>query len=118
MAGRPLSHHPRSVKGQPARGSSALKIVICYILFGCLWILFSDELLSSVVTDKDVLTHWQTLKGWTFIAITAALLYALIDRSIAAIQKSNAALVESEARFRRVVESNMIGIVFWSASGR
>lgn len=119
MAGRFLNHPPpRSVSTQPARRSAALKIVICYAAFSCLWILFSDELLSRIISDKDVLTHWQTFKGWTFIAITALMLYALISRSLAALHGSHAALAESEARFRRVVESNIIGIVFWQANGQ
>src|SRR4051812_11306681 len=115
MAGRPLSRNPLSisVSMQPAHRSSALKIVICYLLFGCLWILFSDELLSAFISNKDALTRWQIVKGWTFIVVTAVMLYALITRSIAAIKKSNIALTKSEARFRRVVESNMIGIIFW-----
>src|SRR5437764_15382317 len=99
MAGRPLNHHPRSssVSMQSAQRASALKIVICYLLFGCLWILFSDELLSTFIANKDVLTRWQIVKGWTFIGVTALMLYALITRSIVAIQQSNAASIKSEA---------------------
>src|SRR5436853_6319186 len=121
MAGRPLDHQPHSsssVSTQPAQRSSALKIVVYYVLFSCLWILFSDQLLSDIISDKNVLTRWQTLKGWTFVVITAFMLYALIARSIAAIQQSHVALVESESKFRRVVESNMIGIIFWKENGQ
>src|SRR3954463_14536736 len=119
MAGSLLSHHPRSsVKVQPGGRSSALKIVICYILCGCLWVLFSDQLLAGALFRQDVLTRWQTLKGWTFIALTAPLLYALMRRSIAALQHSHAALVEREAMYRRVVESDMIGIIFRGADGQ
>lgn len=121
MSGRFLNDHPlrvSSVGRQATRHISALKIVICYVVFGSLWVLFSDQLLSSFIYDKIVLTHWQTFKGWSFISITAAMLYLLISRGISALQKSNAALAESEARFRRVVESNMIGITFSDANGQ
>jgi PAS domain S-box-containing protein len=97
---------------------STLKIVGAYVLFGCLWILYSDELLASMVADKAVYTRWQTLKGWAFITVTAVMLYALISRSIATTRKYNEASLESEARFRRVVESNMIGIIFWNTNGQ
>src|SRR3954464_3020962 len=102
MAGSLLSHHPRSsVKVQTTGRSSALKIVICYVFFGGLWILLSDQLLAGALFHKDVLTRWQTPKGWTFLALTAPLLYALMSRSIAAIQQSHAALTESRAGLRR-----------------
>ncbi|HYJ46061.1 MAG TPA: PAS domain S-box protein [Pyrinomonadaceae bacterium] len=119
MAGSPLNQHPRTnVWTNSERRSSALKIICCYVLFGCLWILFSDELLSALISNKETLTHWQILKGWAFIAITAGLLYTLIIRSISTIQRTNDALQKSEARLRRIVESDMIGIVFWNTSGQ
>ncbi|HEX8847505.1 MAG TPA: PAS domain S-box protein [Pyrinomonadaceae bacterium] len=103
-------------RGGPAL--APLKIAGAYLLFGCLWILFSDELLSALITNKDLLTRWQTLKGWGFTFITALMLYVMISRSMEASRKLNAERLESEARLRRVVESNMIGIVFWDARGR
>ena len=119
MPGRFLNFKPRKRdRILPAERESALKIVACYTLFGCLWILFSDELLSSLIANKDLLTRWQIIKGWTFVAITAAMLYLLISRSLAKLQKSNTALAASEARFRRIVESNMIGIIFWKSDGQ
>ena len=70
------------------------------------------------ISPADAITRWQILKGWAFIIITAGLLYTLIGRSLSAIQKTNDALLKSEARLRRIVESDMIGIVFWSMSGK
>lgn len=119
MSGRFLSHYPRNgVRLLSAQLPSALKIVLCYVLFGCLWILYSDVLLSRIVSDNEALTRMQTLKGWMFIIITAFMLYALIAKSMALIEKSDAALNTSAARLGRVVESNMIGIVFWNVSGQ
>lgn len=54
------------------------------------------------------------------------LLEVTAERCAAAVQNArlheetiriNVALVESEARFRRVVESNMVGMLFWDSSG-
>jgi len=84
MPGRFLNFKPRKRdRILSAERESALKIVACYILFGCLWILFSDELLSSLIANKDLLTRWQTIKCWTFIAATATMRYLLIGRSLA-----------------------------------
>jgi two-component system sensor histidine kinase UhpB len=96
---------------------STLKIVGVYCVFSFLWISFSDALLARLLDHKDAITRWQTFKGWTFILVTAVMMYALIVRSKIASTKTNLKLRQSEAKFRQVVESNMIGIIFWSAGG-
>ncbi|MFA5215661.1 putative bifunctional diguanylate cyclase/phosphodiesterase [Sulfuricurvum sp.] len=60
---------------------SALKISVFYLIFGMLWIYFSDiavELLSSKSSHE--LTLIQDYKGWLFIAITAFFLFLLCYR--------------------------------------
>jgi PAS domain S-box-containing protein len=61
-------------------GSAA--IVIYYILFGVCWIFFSDVLLSKLATDTSVYSAISIAKGWMFIAVTALLLYLLINRRV------------------------------------
>ena len=63
-----------------------LKIVFAYIVAAGLWILFSDELLAFLVTDKATITRLSILKGWLFVIVTAALLYALIRNHVKALQ--------------------------------
>jgi len=52
--------------------------VVLYAVFGYAWILFSDRLLSLLVTDPENYAVIQTLKGWIYVLITALLLYGLI----------------------------------------
>ncbi|WP_374370261.1 PAS domain-containing protein, partial [Piscinibacter sp.] len=59
---------------------AALRIALLYGLAAALWILGSDWLLARFVRDPDWLTRAQALKGWAFVAVTAALLYALVRR--------------------------------------
>ena len=51
-----------------------------------LWILFSDKLLASLISDRATLTRLSILKGWLFVIVTAVLLYILIRNHTKALQ--------------------------------
>lgn len=55
-----------------------------------LWILLSDQLLTLLVRDIQVLNMLQTLKGWFFVSVTTGILYVLISRYVKALQASEA----------------------------
>jgi hypothetical protein len=59
---------------------AARRIALLYALFGALWILGSDWLLERLVPDPVWLVRAGALKGWLFIAVTAALLYFVVRR--------------------------------------
>ncbi|MDO9257298.1 MAG: PAS domain S-box protein [Bacteroidales bacterium] len=88
------------------------KITLTYLLFGFLWILFSDEVLDLIVTDNSLLTQFQTYKGISFILVTALLLFFFVKRHMqtlrnAEIQRELAedALRKSEERLRDILFS-------------
>lgn len=60
--------------------ASPARIVLPYTLFGCLYIYGSDYLLNAIVTNINLLSKLQTVKGIGFIVATAGLLYVLIGR--------------------------------------
>jgi hypothetical protein len=49
------------------------KITIAYLITGCFWILFSDEILDYFIEDPDMLTMMQIFKGWFYVLITGLL---------------------------------------------
>jgi signal transduction histidine kinase len=55
---------------------SPWKLTFLYGLFGVLWILLSDQILSSLVKDPLVYQKLQLYKGWFFIALTSFLFYS------------------------------------------
>lgn len=61
---------------RPFRLSPA-KFAIGYLVFGTIWIFFSDRLLARLVESPTQVTQLQTLKGWAFVAVSASLVYAL-----------------------------------------
>lgn len=70
----------------------ALKIALIYAVIGALWILLSDKLLAYFTSDMQVLTQIQTYKGWTFILVTAILVFFLVHRKLIEIGNLNAQL--------------------------
>ncbi|WP_185960763.1 putative bifunctional diguanylate cyclase/phosphodiesterase [Aliidiomarina halalkaliphila] len=57
---------------------SALLRTCIYILFGSLWILYSDRFLANFVDTTEALTQLQTYKGWFFVVITGLLFFYLM----------------------------------------
>jgi PAS domain S-box-containing protein len=68
----------------------AAKVVGVYLMVGCLWIFFSDQLASYLAhSPSTVLTQFQTLKGLFYVLATAGMLYWLIDRETRATRIAN-----------------------------
>lgn len=65
-----------------ALGYSTIKfeyrITIHYLIFGIIWILFSDKIIELIQSDFQTRIHLQTFKGIFFIFITAAFLFIFI----------------------------------------
>lgn len=84
------------------------RLVLIYGSLSGLWIFLSDRLLAALFRATDVLTAVQTYKGWAFTAVSAALLYFLVDRELSARRKGQAAL----ERYRMMADS-MNTIIFF-----
>jgi PAS domain S-box-containing protein len=77
-----------------AEKNAAGRIALFYAVIGCIWILFSDQLVALLFPDPSTSLLVSQFKGWGFIAFTALLLYWLI-------RDSREQLVRSEAELRR-----------------
>jgi len=95
----------------PPRG--ALKIVLWYILFAALWILFSDKVLATVITDPEARVKWSIFKGLVFVLVTGAMLYALIHRLVTRLHEARSSLLASEQQLRVIFDhtSLLIGLL-------
>ncbi len=77
----------------------ALRIALIYAVVAGLWVGASDWVLPFLVRRPMVLTAVAILKGWIFVAVTAALLYVLVERSLRPLR-------ESEEEYRGIFEGN------------
>ncbi|HDQ14054.1 MAG TPA: sensor histidine kinase [Sediminispirochaeta sp.] len=60
--------------------ASTLRIVGGYLIFGVLWIVFSDQLLFTLARNPDNYLSLQTYKGIFYVVLTTILLLALVKR--------------------------------------
>jgi PAS domain S-box-containing protein len=87
-----------------------IRIPLLYLIFGCLWILFSDELLESLVHNTEELTRFQSYKGWAYVLVSALLIYFLLRQYLRLQKRTETRLHESEERLRLAVTAANQGI--------
>lgn len=56
----------------------SLKIAFIYIILGVLWILFTDQIVNTLVKDKHTVEMLSMIKGWFYVVATGVLIYLLI----------------------------------------
>lgn len=96
---------------KPLRFDLGLRISSIYAVFGGLWVLLSDTLLSALVTDPETITRIQMYKGWGFVAASALVIFLLLRREL----KLRAA---TEERYGGIFENAAEGIFQSTPQGR
>jgi PAS domain S-box-containing protein len=94
-----------------------LRIALTYAIFGGLWILLSDRLLESLVTDPAVLTDIQTYKGGVFVLLSSLLIFLLLRRELNLRGITEGRVIESEERYRQLFENSMDAILLTAPDG-
>ena len=72
------------------------RIIAGYIIIGGIWIVFSDEILSYLIRDPDLLTRMQTYKGWFYVIVTAILFYSLLKSHLVKIRNAEQKAINSD----------------------
>jgi PAS domain S-box-containing protein len=85
-------------------------IISSYFLFGSIWILLSDTILYRFSTDFITNKEMGLYKGWFFILLTCIFLYFLLKHLLQKNKEMESQLLESEERYRRLVESSPYAI--------
>jgi PAS domain S-box-containing protein len=97
--------------------SIAARVAFLYILFGSLWILFSDSLLESLVSDAHALTKLQTYKGWAYVLASGLLIFVLLQRELRIRSAVEWKFDESEERYGQLFEYSLDAILLTSPDG-
>lgn len=91
-----------------------LRIVFLYLLFGLVWIFFSDSILSRLVSNDEQYTQYSIYKGWAFILITSVLLYLLVRKTLQQQTQIEHSLQVSEERWKFALEGAGDGVWDWN----
>lgn len=105
-----------------------IRVAGVYALTATLWILFSDIILIALGLSSGVMS---IIKGILFVAVTTGVLYVylrsvfnqrlLLEKTlrqqIAEVERSQAAVKASEARFRRAIEDAPMPIMMFNEAG-
>jgi C4-dicarboxylate-specific signal transduction histidine kinase len=84
---------------------TAARTTVFYALFACIWIYSSDTILAWFISEPGLMTKVQTIKGWLFVAATAALLHFYISHSLKKLRYHEEAIDrEREAAQRKAKE--------------
>jgi putative nucleotidyltransferase with HDIG domain len=75
--------------------SAAALIASAYLAASVTWILLSDQFLHLTISDTDLLTSIQSVKGLAFVAVTSAVLYLVTRLYLGRAAATNENLLES-----------------------
>lgn len=92
-----LESAPVRIPERPRVALDPLRVCLLYLVFGVLWIIFSDTLLSVLVPRPDDRILISPLKGIVFIILTTVLLFFLIRHFSGRLRDTNQQLLEQHA---------------------
>ncbi len=83
------------ISGSTMKQKAHYKIALIYLIFGILWIFFSDSAVNSLFHNQADISFAQNIKGWFFIVITTGLLFFLVRKAVHATETVNSKLISS-----------------------
>ena len=96
---------------------SSIRTAGVYALVAGLWILLSDYLAQLLFTSEGSLTIASTVKGWLFVAVTASVLFGLLERDRRHGERLSEDLREAQQRASSILENAPQAIMFLDADG-
>ena len=92
-------------------------MTLIYLLLTGAWIVLSDWALGLWSHDAEMLTRLQTYKGLAWTLLSAAVMFYLVRRELRVREREQLERRQSEAKFRHIFDSKMMGVAFWDAEG-
>ena len=84
--------------------SPATRIACLYGLVSGIWIITSDKAVNWLAPNHEIAALANLIKGWFFVAVTAVMLWGLVQRLLMQIAASEADLRESEEHTRTIYD--------------
>ncbi|MDR7810632.1 HD domain-containing phosphohydrolase [Lacrimispora sp.] len=95
-----------------------IKICFMYLIFGFVWVYFSDRIVNRLVYNPSVKMVIHTYKGMVYVLFTASVLYYLISNLLRKVEQADQKLRVSEEKYKAVINEMQLGIALYEgASG-
>ncbi|MFW6019702.1 MAG: response regulator [Bacteroidales bacterium] len=95
------------------------RITLIYVFVGLIWIFFSDILLERLISNPNMLSIFQSVKGSFYVLATAILLFFLVRNNMRKERNNKKKLQESELRYRSVFhDSKSVMLLINSMTGQ
>ena len=59
----------------PGTSRGALRAALLYLLASVIWLVLTDQILSSLFDDSARQLHWQLINGYVWVLATAAMIF-------------------------------------------
>jgi diguanylate cyclase (GGDEF)-like protein len=88
---------------------SAFRISLIYLAYGVLWILTTDRLLELMVGGNyELYNKLQTYKGGFYVALTAAFIFALVQRTLKLYEEAKQRLITTNDELKKQFEKTLV----------
>ncbi len=93
----------------------AYRIIFAYAVASALWILLSDTLVAEIFADSvEASTQASMYKGWFYVGVMSAMLYALLRGYERQIAQQHEAVQKSETRLTLALNATNDGLWDWN----
>ncbi|WP_186422196.1 HD domain-containing phosphohydrolase [Lacrimispora celerecrescens] len=104
-------------KGDPFK-LDRIKICFMYLIFGFVWVYFSDRIVNRFVYNPSVRMLIHTYKGMVYVLFTASVLYYIISNLLRKVEQADQKLRVSEEKYKAVINQMQFGMALYEgASG-
>lgn len=83
---------------------AAGRIALLYLLFGYVWIYFSDYAISLIFQSPEDIREIQSVKGWGFVTISALIIFVPLVRELQRQKQVLLEKIESDQLFQVILE--------------
>ena len=106
-----------SIRNRKKSSFIAERVAAIYLVISLVWILFSDRLLLMFISDPQVITEIQTVKGVLFVLGSALVILLLLRRELRIFDQVERHLNESRGKYRLLVENQNDLVVRFDMGG-
>jgi diguanylate cyclase (GGDEF)-like protein/PAS domain S-box-containing protein/putative nucleotidyltransferase with HDIG domain len=93
-----------------------IKICFMYLIFGFVWVYFSDRIVNRLVYNPSVKMVIHTYKGMVYVLFTASVLYYLISNLLRKVEQADQKLRVSEEKYKAVINEMQLGMALYEGA--